>query len=111
MSEVAGVEQVRVERAARPFEHRVVLGMRGIVDDGEEVGVAPDASAVFGGTGPSSCGAGWVGRTGYRSDDLLDYQPKAACRTSWSSNRVTAFGTSSRRHTGGFVPTIVAFSW
>ncbi len=74
MSEVAGVERVRVERAAHPFEHRVVLGMRGIVDHGKEVGVAPDASAVFGGTGPSSCGAGWVGRTGYRSDDLLDYQ-------------------------------------
>jgi hypothetical protein len=49
MGEAAEVELLRVVGATHPFEHRVVLGMRRVANGGEEVGVAPHASAVLGG--------------------------------------------------------------
>ena len=43
------IKDLRIKLAPYPFEHLLVLGMLWIVEGFQETGVAPDATAIFGG--------------------------------------------------------------
>ena len=45
------IKGLRIKRAPYPFQHLLVLGVLWIVDGFQETRVAPDATAILGGTG------------------------------------------------------------